>query len=622
MKCIWQGDICVLKDTIEFFRILDTLLNWALRDFRPWIKTQIEACQTRIKGGGEGQTRAQVFKGSYNTSSATLHSLQRTHSMPARFPLFERQDQKNPSADPRRGLVPRPRDAESNSTDKLETSSKHLVDHKYRENESTRERVPEPPDSAVSNVPTPNRRAFMPNLSAAKSRSNPHLANLSSVKEATTKSSSLPPPPGNPAGVESTNSDSLFAKSPRTSLISTEPGDQAAEEPSASASPATPRASPNPAVPAESESSTAAGKTETKKSPHSQAFDPYRWNRVKWNLAESDNGGTQNTTDRSKKNYDFEDAFAEKLNLNAGSNAQASPEAKQRFHEKGRQDNFQPSAGPATELGAKSDPRFNFIFTSGSDSNFTYSTRPKSRISSFFGGRLGVEQQGFVFRPLNSHEYDTADRSSFGRLQHKPDLKLGSRLPRASSGNSDDNKNGKSNVSSLFDSLHNKSPTMSTPPRHCSPPALEQAKTLSEASAHGNVSLESDTGGTTATSGQEETKTLQDTESTDDDSDLTYMNTTTEDETDDVGEADVGDDTETEIEGNDSRSEHTETGCENSSSEYVPSAVEEDSNYISPRTRARRKSRRSPRTEFMSRKVRAVSYTSEDEASDYFSHHT
>ena len=49
MQCIWEGRLDSLLDTIKLYRILDTVLFWARRHFRPWVVRQVDACRLRLE---------------------------------------------------------------------------------------------------------------------------------------------------------------------------------------------------------------------------------------------------------------------------------------------------------------------------------------------------------------------------------------------------------------------------------------------------------------------------------------------------------------------------------------------------------------------------------------------
>lgn len=43
MRCIWEGTLIKLIDTVQLLRILDCVLSWALRSFRPWLLGNLES---------------------------------------------------------------------------------------------------------------------------------------------------------------------------------------------------------------------------------------------------------------------------------------------------------------------------------------------------------------------------------------------------------------------------------------------------------------------------------------------------------------------------------------------------------------------------------------------------
>lgn len=268
-----------LLDAIKLFRILDSILFWARRDFRPWVIAQVNQCQARIAREELGGPLQRADSSSVSTpnriSVPEAHNVQRSLSTPESvFPKASMAKESSPLAAQRTSPSPRPGTAQERS------SSTHIIHPKESAEDRDRE-YNELKDTRLQPLLSTESPGFMPKTplgiagySGQNVRRDRDFPTLEPSAKRTAFRAGLPTSPKQPLADASTSSSPLFANDPRTTLDGTKPSSFATVGPATALQPSQSVVS-SPSNPIRDEGLTTSNPTDKRELIFSGPFEPH-----------------------------------------------------------------------------------------------------------------------------------------------------------------------------------------------------------------------------------------------------------------------------------------------------------------------------------------------------------
>jgi len=268
-----------LLDAIKLFRILDSILFWARRDFRPWLITQVNQCQSRIAREELGGPIQQADSSSVSTpnhiSSPEAHNVQRSLSTPESvLPKASMARESSPLAAQHTSPSPRPGTAQERSSSTHIIHSKEPVedrDQEYNESKDTRLQPllsTEPPGLM------PKTPLGIAGYSGQNVRCDRDFPTLEPSAKRTASRAELPTSPKQPLADASTSPGPLFTNDPRTTLGGTKSSSFATVGPATALQPSQSVVS-SPSKPIRDEGLTTSNQNDKRKLSFSGPFEPH-----------------------------------------------------------------------------------------------------------------------------------------------------------------------------------------------------------------------------------------------------------------------------------------------------------------------------------------------------------